>query len=231
MTPAQAPLFDIGTPDRAKERAGRRELDRYLTPPWVTQALLDAFPEIKGRVLLDPCCGDGRMARALEPRFRKLVLNDIDPTSAVSHHEYDAADAALYQIHPADWIVTNPPFNLCGPIAWQAVQHAQVGVALLLRCTFLEPCEGREAPLLAYVQLLRTKLEALREIALGAQVIAKSSGVGRITRSGRAQIEKALRGKLGTGVSVVVVTPPTHGGETVLDPSGARDKLRSDSGS
>lgn len=144
MTPAQPPLFDIGTPDRAKERAGRRELDRYLTPPWVTQALLDAFPEIKGRVLLDPCCGDGRMARALEPRFRILVLNDIDPTSAVSHHEYDAADAALYQIHPADWIVTNPPFNLCGQIAWQAVQHAQVGVALLLRCTFLEPCEGRE---------------------------------------------------------------------------------------
>lgn len=90
---------------------------------------------------------------------------------------------------------------------------------------------GESEPLLDYVQLLRTKLEALREIALGAQVIAKSSGVGRITRSGRAQIEKALRDKLGAGVSVVVVTPPTHGGETVLDPSGARDKLRSDSGS
>ena len=43
----------------------RRHLDRYLTCDWATRALLDAFPEVRGELLLDPCSGDGRMARQL----------------------------------------------------------------------------------------------------------------------------------------------------------------------
>lgn len=143
MSGQQAALIEIGTADRAKPRAGRRDLDRYLTPDWVTRALLDAFPEICGGRLFDPCCGDGRMARALAPRFDQVLLNDIDPAAPAQTHR-DATDPELYRDADSDWIVTNPPFNLCGPIAWHATQQAARGVALLLRCTFLEPCEGRE---------------------------------------------------------------------------------------
>lgn len=137
----------------------RRENDRYLTPGWATATLIERAPEIYGETLLDPCCGDGRMALALASRFRLIRVNDLDPaslakTSALlleqgdclyqpSGAARDATDPALYD-PPPDWLVTNPPFSHAGRIAWTALQHVEVGVALLLRITWLEPCKGRE---------------------------------------------------------------------------------------
>lgn len=131
----------------AKKPSKRRARDAYFTREWATAALLAAFPEIRGGRLLDPCCGDGRMARALAPRFQQVLLNDIEPAGdqhLVQPTRQDATRVELYTHADADAIVTNPPFNLCGQIGWQCVRSARVFCALLLRCTFLEPCEGRE---------------------------------------------------------------------------------------
>jgi hypothetical protein len=122
----------------------RRSLDAYLTPDWATQALLEEFLEIRGDRLLDPCCGDGRMAKALESRFPIVELNDVDRFNRVAQFLYDATQRDLYESHDSDWIVTNPPFTQAGEIAHQCLEHARVGVALLLRCTFGEPCKGRQ---------------------------------------------------------------------------------------
>ncbi len=122
----------------------RRQLDQYLTVPWATQALVEEFPEIKGTRLLDPCCGDGRMAMALASRFDIVELNDVDRFNRAAQYLYDASRPDLYEAHDCDWVVTNPPFSQAGEIAHQCLQHARVGVALLLRCTFGEPCKGRQ---------------------------------------------------------------------------------------
>ena len=119
----------------------RRANDRYLTPLWGVDVLLQHFPEVRGELLLDPCCGDGRMAAAVGQRFRRRRLNDLDTRApAVTH--LDARDPALY-FGPPDWVISNPPFVLSGEITGHAVQHAR-SVAMLLRCTFGEPCKGRE---------------------------------------------------------------------------------------
>lgn len=138
-------LIDPGK--ATKPQSKRRERDAYFTPQWATAALLAAFPEIRGGVLLDPCCGDGRMARALAPRFRQVLLNDIEPVGdqhLVEPTRLDATRVELFTQSQADWIVSNLPFCLSGPMAWQCVRGARAGAALLLRATFLEPCEGRE---------------------------------------------------------------------------------------
>lgn len=121
----------------------RRSLDKYLTPDWGTRALLKEFPEIKGGRLLDPCCGDGRMATRLAPRFESVHLNDIDPKVSLARWHMDARNSELYAEARPDWIVTNPSFLAASGIAWSAIHGATRGVALLLRCTFLEPCENR----------------------------------------------------------------------------------------
>lgn len=154
----QRQLIEPGRAERKSSR--RRERDAYYTPDWATATLIERAPEVRGGQLLDPCCGDGRMARAVMDtgRFGGVVLNDIaQPAdlatwppafadcvpSRIDGVGQDACDPDLYDPAPC-WVVTNPPWNGSGRIAWTALQHARVGVALLLRITWLEPCEGRE---------------------------------------------------------------------------------------
>lgn len=139
----QEQLFDLGPAGRREDR--RREGDVYLTPTWATSVLLERCAELRGFDVLDPCCGDGRMAVQLlaAGRFREVRLNDIAPpehaASWVIASRKDAADPDVYLPAP-DWVVTNPPFNAAGDIARVALQRARMGVALLLRATWLEPC-------------------------------------------------------------------------------------------
>lgn len=125
----------------------RREGDKYYTPQHATAILLERCPELRGQELLDPCCGDGRMAEQImrAGRFRSVRLNDLDGDALVRAHERcpvfhligsqqqrDAADPALYVPAPC-WSVSNPPFSAAGDITWAALQRARHGVAMLLR--------------------------------------------------------------------------------------------------
>lgn len=137
-------LISLGS--AAKKPSKRRENDRYLTPPMATQALVDAYPEICGELLIDPCCGDGRMATQLFDRFSRFVGNDIDASEAADY-SLDATQPETWNLwkcrHGRGFIVTNPPFNRASDIAWQALQHGNA-LALLLRITWLEPVADRQ---------------------------------------------------------------------------------------
>lgn len=139
-------LFELGP--AAKKPSKRREKDRYLTPPMATNALMEAYPQICGDLLIDPCCGDGRMAAQLFDRFGRFIGNDIDRRAS------EAVDYCLDATQPATWacwrrrhgvgfVVTNPPFNRAADIAWQALEHGN-HLALLLRITWLEPVKERQ---------------------------------------------------------------------------------------
>ena len=67
-----------------------------------------------------------------------------------SWDRYDAPHAAIQKLietypfiyqNRSCWIVTNPTFRLAFEITQSALQHSNIGVALLLRCTCLEPCK------------------------------------------------------------------------------------------
>ena len=124
-----------------EQKQKRRALDAYYTPPALTQALLDEFPEIRGYLLLDPCCGDGRMSQQIleAGRFRGAHLNDLarngglDATKRESWHQWPRAD----------WCVTNIPFCHSATIPFRAIE-AGIPAALLMRISFLEPVEDRQ---------------------------------------------------------------------------------------
>ena len=61
-----------------------------------------------------------------------------------------------------DFVVTNPPFSLASSILPLAYEHARVGVAFLLRLSYLEPCRDRADWL---VQHPLTKLIVLPRIS------------------------------------------------------------------
>ena len=148
----------------------RDPLDRYYTPEWATQALVDYLGERLTGGVWDPCCGGdwgGRVIRKA-PHVVRYLGTDIDPdaTSRIVgqwgnetidhrlHDEFDFLDTAIgwgigYD-QPADnrcnWIITNPPYQLANATAADFVRHALTGsasVAMLLRLTWLEPCRDR----------------------------------------------------------------------------------------
>lgn len=134
----------------------RRANDAYYTPAWQTRALL-AHQEISG-VVLEPCAGDFAISdvvsehlwrkfkdcRAGETASSSMTVNDIHgrPPYAI-----DASTPDLYKkeehggVGAVDWVISNPPYQmpLCRDIVAQAVKHARIGVAMLLRLSFLEP--------------------------------------------------------------------------------------------
>lgn len=111
----------------------RHKNDFYVTPQGLTLALLDTVP-ISG-FIFECCAGNGSMAKLL-PGF--VVTNDIDAVRNTDHH-FDATDGRNWIGHDVDWVVTNPPFSQAHEIITHALKHARVGVAMLLRITYLEP--------------------------------------------------------------------------------------------
>lgn len=127
----------------------RRENDFYPTPGWATRELLKRV-RIGGAVF-EPCVGAGDIATELrcDPRICRVDDNDLDRRHQAQWHE-DATYSRWWETLPEyDWVITNPPFNVASEVLQCAHKYAS-NVAMLLRLSFLEPCEGRGAWLAKY---------------------------------------------------------------------------------
>jgi hypothetical protein len=138
MTPD---LFgDVSTVDTGE----RSDFDFYETPAWMTRSLLHYQPEIACSSVLECCSGRDAIANVLRAAGCRVYTNDIDRRHPAMTHGDATTRAYWAGLAPVvDWIVTNTPFNVGFPILVHAFAHARIGVALLLRKTFLEPTEER----------------------------------------------------------------------------------------
>lgn len=128
--------------------ADRIPMDFYETPPALTRVLLDRV-EVGG-VVYEPCNGLGAISHLLaatEPVTR-LVTNDLDAAKVADTH-FDATTPAAWG-GSYDWVVSNPPYRSAEAIIPRAYDAARVGVAMLLRLSYLEPARGRAAWLQAH---------------------------------------------------------------------------------
>lgn len=123
-------------------RTPRRKNDAYMTPQFAVAELLNRFPIFAGATVLEPCSGDGAIAIELLGRDFDVVTNDIDPLRPADLHE-DVATPEFWVGVDKDWIISNPPFNKASIIIPLAYKRARVGIAMLLRYSYLEPCDDR----------------------------------------------------------------------------------------
>jgi len=130
----------------------RKKFDAYPTETAVTRVLLNRVP-ISG-IVCEPCAGAGLMAGELQKKtaVSSVWTNDVnvdhcDHVDFLSDATDPLADVWTYQIadfqRPFSWVVTNPPFNQAMGVLRQSWEHASIGVAFLLRLTFLEPAGKR----------------------------------------------------------------------------------------
>jgi len=121
-------------------------LDFFPTPPWATRAL---FPFLDGAVAWEPAAGEGHMAEVLREHFATVITSDVhDYGKGYEVGSFVGSGADVMGPMLADWIITNPPFNLALEFALRALREAVSGVALLTRTSWLEGGE-RHARLFA----------------------------------------------------------------------------------
>lgn len=140
----------------------REPLDFYETFPWQVDVLLDDAPladvlnfdirertrlELPPLTVLEPCVGTGNIERALARRHPELAIWTSD-IKDYGRGQMMLADATRPELWAAvrgsvDWVITNPPFGLANEIVPLAYSAARIGVAFLLRISWLEPTEGR----------------------------------------------------------------------------------------
>lgn len=127
----------------------RRKHDAYFTSAGAVQVLLDRAQVLC--TVCEPCVGDGAIAKQLAKNqiAREVVTCDIDTQRAADVHG-DAGDVFAWRQIEAraksgviHWSVSNPPFSHAFEILRLAHAHSLLGVAFLLRLSFLEPTEAR----------------------------------------------------------------------------------------
>lgn len=148
VVPMNQDLFDRPS---TVDTGARNDLDYYETPSWMTKTLLHHHPLPAGARVLEPCAGDGAIARVLQAAGLHVLTNDVDPRHVTTFH-LDATRPGLWdlEIGEIDCVISNPPFNLAFQILQRAYERASMGVAFLLRKTFLEPTRARGAWLSAH---------------------------------------------------------------------------------
>lgn len=123
--------------------------DYFPTPPWATRALCEiVLPQLglslDRSVVWEPAAGEGHMAEVLGEYAGLVVHSDV--------HDYgigsqigsfvgvgpDVIGAARTDGVAADWIITNPPFNLAGEFVARALRESRIGAAMLVRTSWLE---------------------------------------------------------------------------------------------
>ncbi|MDX2098186.1 MAG: DUF3102 domain-containing protein, partial [Leptolyngbyaceae cyanobacterium bins.59] len=150
MQPHASPEVEPVT-EEPSSRKERIEGDKYYSPDGLIRALTDQI-EITGEAL-DPCAGDGRMANFLTEETRAYAfMADLKPKYSFDYAEpFDATlrsnwEAIVQEVFEGDipeWTITNPPFNQAHQILPLSWEFSLVGVAFLLRLSWLEPCGNR----------------------------------------------------------------------------------------
>jgi len=116
----------------------RRTLDAYYTNREATLALLHYLELRRGTAVLEPCSGQGNIARVLTEAGLRVTTNDIDSACPSEHHQ-----DYLKQPFHATWIITNPPFSAAFSLLLKAYEEARGKVAFLCRLSFAEPTYER----------------------------------------------------------------------------------------
>lgn len=121
------------------------ELDDFPTPPWATRAWMEILFRLyanNGQTVWECSSNRGYMVRPMQEFFS---LGNVMASDVVPYLEFPFAtvhDFLNVPIIPfgrhVDWIITNPPFIRAADFIERGLLLARVGVAVLVRTSFLE---------------------------------------------------------------------------------------------
>lgn len=133
------PTFRLtGSPQpTTKRRIDLSGPDYYPTPIWATEALL--LNETFEGAILEPCCGDGAMAKVFVDAGHHVIASDLyDRGYGKSGVDFFKETGVVSNI------VTNPPFHSAEEAVKVGVRCTSKKLCLLMRLAFLESAHRYE---------------------------------------------------------------------------------------
>ena len=116
-------------------------LEQYFTPPELTRALLERL-NLAPLKIAEPCVGDGWISRELWRDGHTATARDLDPEYSPGGVGVDFFSRRASKVYSnVDAIITNPPWSDSARFVRRALELTP-NVAMLLRLTFLEPCDS-----------------------------------------------------------------------------------------
>ena len=112
-------------------------LDDFPTQPWGTRALCEHVIcdyIAPGQKVIEPAANRGFMVRPLTEYFDQVEGFDVFDYGG----GFEIRDFLFGDPLTCDWVISNPPFKLAEAFIRQAFRSALVGVAMLVRSSFLE---------------------------------------------------------------------------------------------
>lgn len=115
----------------------RHEQDFYATPPWCVERICSRLRDgLLGRVILDPCCGDGAILNEVERLLSCTTVGvELDAGRArlaQTLTRYVLVADALVSAWPAhDVVITNPPYSLLHPFLASCHERSARTIMLL----------------------------------------------------------------------------------------------------
>lgn len=111
----------------------------FPTAPWGGRTIGEIVRRLdpKARTCWEPACGPGMLAHGLNDNFQAVYQSDY--VQYGDHRIFDFVRGPEDQVpFTADWIITNPPFDLDEEFVQLAYARARRGAAMLVRLGFLE---------------------------------------------------------------------------------------------
>ena len=147
-------------------KSGRVDNDFYATDPKSTKALLDIV-KFEGNRFLEPCCGEGHIARVIKEYYPNADITAIDIVDR--GYGEGGIDFLTYNNEELfDNVITNPPFVLAQDFIEHSYDLVREGgkIAMFLKIQFLEGV-GRKALFdkgyLKYVYVFRARQSPWRD--------------------------------------------------------------------
>lgn len=121
-------------------------LDDFPTQPWATRALCHYVLSpgaLKVMTAWEPACNRGHMVDPLGEYFSAVWASDIHDYGLEGAFQHDflmpfTPQIMKWAVASPNWVISNPPFRLAEQFIARALEVANVGVAMIVRTSFLE---------------------------------------------------------------------------------------------
>lgn len=131
----------MSTAVMARRVEAPNSLDFFPTPPWATRALVECVLRDVAALgtAWEPAAGEGHMAEVLREYFDDVHCSDVhDYGKGYEIGSFTGVGIDVVPSCAVDWVITNPPFNRAAEFVERAMCEAGIGVAMLLRTSWLE---------------------------------------------------------------------------------------------